>query len=111
RAEHDLEDMRASLGRAEHLGAAVEVGEPDAAEALVELLRIERVDLLPVALEALDPRVQRERVVPAQVLDVDDFEPRVLHGDDGLGEARDPAAGKDVLADEEFGGSHADVTD
>src|SRR5438105_103782 len=66
--EYDLEEMRAAHGRAEHLGAAVEVYAPDAAEALVELLRVEAADRLPVAVEALGPHVERERVVTAQVL-------------------------------------------
>src|SRR5437773_1610108 len=38
--EHDLEQVRVPLGRAEHLGAAVQVDAPDAAEALVEALRM-----------------------------------------------------------------------
>src|SRR5713226_4064351 len=49
--EHDLEEMRAPRGRTEHLGAAVEIHAPDAPEALVELLRIERADLVPMAVE------------------------------------------------------------
>src|SRR5919204_3878866 len=109
--EHDLEEMRAPGGGAEHLGAAVEVNAPDAAEALVEALRIERADLLPVAVEALGPHVQGERVVAPQVLDVQHFQSRALHLDDDVGEARDPAAGKDVLTDEVVGLEVADVTD
>src|SRR2546421_1453372 len=35
--EHDLEEMRDAVRRAEHLGAAVEIDAPDAPEALVEL--------------------------------------------------------------------------
>src|SRR5262245_33154022 len=54
-AEHDLEQVRAAVRRAEHLGAAVEVQAPDAAEALVEAARLERADLVPVAVEALGP--------------------------------------------------------
>src|SRR5258706_16358601 len=68
--ERDLEEVRAPDARAEHLGAAVQVSAPDAAEALVEARRVESVDLLPVAVEALAPGVEREGVVPAQVLDV-----------------------------------------
>src|SRR5512134_1395413 len=49
--EHDLEQVRVALRRAEHLGAAVQVHPPDAAEALVELPRVERADLLPVGIE------------------------------------------------------------
>src|SRR3954469_13112436 len=41
--EDDLEEMRRPGGRAEHLGAAVQVDAPDAAEALVEALRIHGV--------------------------------------------------------------------
>src|SRR5215510_4689556 len=63
--EHDLEKVGAAPRRAEHLGAAVEVHAPDAPEALVEALRVERADALPVAVEALGPHVQRERVVAA----------------------------------------------
>src|SRR5207244_6525700 len=39
--EHDLEKMREAPGRAEHLGAAVEIHAPDAPEALVELPGVE----------------------------------------------------------------------
>src|SRR5262245_31272874 len=77
--EHDLEEVRAARGRAEHLGAAVQVHAPDAAEALVEALRVERADALPVAVEALGPHVERQRVVPAQVLDVEHLESRLFH--------------------------------
>src|ERR1700694_524117 len=103
--------MRVSLGRAEHLGAAVQVDAPDAAEALVEAPRIERADALPVAVEALAPGVEGQRVVPAQVLDVEHFEPGALHLDDGIGEARDPAAGEHVLADEKLGVEVSDMAD
>src|SRR3989442_419534 len=109
--EHDLEQVRVALGRAEHLGAAVEIDPPDAAEALVEALRIELADPLPVAVEALAPRVERERVVAAQVLDVQHFEAGALHLDDGIGKARDPAAWKHVAADEELGLEMPDVAD
>src|SRR5690242_2050309 len=110
-AEHDLEEMRVAGRRAEHLGAAVEVDAPDAPEALVEALRVERLDARPVLVEALAPRVERERVVPAQVLDVEHLEPGLLHLDDHVGEAGDPAAGEDVLADEVVGLEVADVAD
>ncbi len=73
--------------------------------------RVERVDLVPVALEALGPGVQGQGVVPAQILDVDDLQPAVLHGGDGLRQARDPAAREDVLADVELGVAHANVAD
>src|SRR5688500_15802136 len=109
--EHDLEEMRAPDARAEHLRAAVEVHAPDAPEALVELLRIERPDLVPVSVEALGPDVERERVVAAQVLDVEDFQPGLLHLDDRVGEARDPSAGEHVFADEEVGVVVPDVAD
>src|SRR6185436_8309205 len=55
--EDDLEQVRAPRRRAEHLGAAVEVYAPDAAEALVEAHRVERADLVPVAVEAFGPDV------------------------------------------------------
>src|SRR2546425_3929986 len=109
--EHDLEKMREPPGRAEHLGAAVEIHAPDAAEALVELPGIERADPLPVAVEALGPDIQRERVVPAQVLHIEDLEPGLLHLDHHVGEARDPAAREHVLADEVVGLVVADVAD
>src|SRR2546427_4571759 len=109
--KHDLEQVRVPLGRAEHLGAAVQVDAPDPAEALVEALRIERADPLPVAVEALAPRVERERVVSAQVLDVQHFEASALHLDDGVGEARDPAARENVFADEKLGLEMPDVAD
>src|SRR3990170_4091669 len=53
--EHDLKEVRVALRRAEHLRAAVQVDAPDAPEALVELLRVERADALPVPVEALAP--------------------------------------------------------
>src|SRR5262245_19342652 len=109
--EHDLEEMGAADPRAEHLGAAVQVGPPDAAEALVEALRVEGADLLPVRIEALAPGVERERVVTAQVLDVEYLEAGLFHLDDHVGEARDPAAGEDVLADEVVGLGVADMAD
>src|SRR6266851_239486 len=109
--EHDLEQVRVPLGRAEHLGAAVQVDAPHPAEALVEALRIELANALPVAVEALAPRVERERVVAAQVLDVQHLEAGALHLNDGLGKARDPAAREDVLADEKFGLEMPDVAD
>src|SRR3989442_1272558 len=109
--EHDLEEVQAALRQAEYLGAAVQVDAPDPAEALVEALRIERADPLPIAVEALAPRVERERVVSAQVLDVQHFEAGALHLDDGVGEARDPAAREDVLADEKLGLEMPDVAD
>jgi hypothetical protein len=49
--------------------------------------------------------------VPPQVLDVDDLEAVALHGGDRLGEARDPAAGEHVFADEELGVPLAHVAD
>src|SRR5438067_10791350 len=109
--EHDLEELRVARARAEHLGAAVEVHAPDAPEALVKAPRIERVDLLPVAVEALGPDIERERVVAPQVFDIEHFQPRVLHLHDDIGEARDPAAGEDVLADEVIGLEAPDVSD
>src|SRR5688572_26374014 len=109
--EHDLEKVRAAGRRAEHLGAAVEIDAPDAPEAIVEARRVERADPLPVALEALGPDVEGQRVMPAQVLDVENLEPALLHLDDHVGEARDPAAGEHVLADEEIGIEAPDVAD
>src|SRR6185503_18505209 len=67
--EDHLEEVRAPGGRAEHLGAAVEIDAPDAPEALVEALRVERPDALPVAVETFGPHVEGQRVVPAQVLE------------------------------------------
>ena len=62
--------------------------------------------------EALGPGVERERVVAAQVLDVEHLEAAALH------RRRSPRArlgiqppGKHVLADEELGVAHADVAD
>src|SRR6185295_13648035 len=109
--EHHLEEMRAAARRAEHLGAAIEVHAPDAPEALVEAPRVERPDLVPVLVEALGPDVERERVVAAQVLDVQHLEAGFLHLDDDVGEARDPAAREDVLADEIVGVEMSDVAD
>src|SRR5436309_3527717 len=69
-AHQDLEQMRAAVPGAEHLRARPQVRAPDAAEPLVEALRIERLDLLPARVEALRPRVERVRVVAAQILDI-----------------------------------------
>src|SRR6266581_1744226 len=110
-AHHDLEEVRLALGRAEHLGAGPEIGAPDAAEFLVELAGVEPVDAFPIAVEALRPVIQRQRVVAAQVLDVHDLQAAALAPVDRLGEARDPAAGEDVLAYPELGVPHADVAD
>src|SRR5438445_13814919 len=106
-----MEEVQAALRQTEYLGAAVEIDPPDAAEALVEALRIERADPLPIAVEALRPGVERERVVAAQVLDVQHFEAGALHLDDGIGKARDPAAWKHVAADEELRLEASDVAD
>src|SRR2546429_8726317 len=77
--EHDLEQVRVPLGRAEHLGAAVQVDAPDPAEALVEALRIELANAVPISVEALRPGVERERVVAAQGLDVQHLQAGALH--------------------------------
>src|SRR2546430_11271001 len=74
--EHDLEKMREPPMRAEHLGAAIQVHAPDAAEALVEFLRIERADPLPVAVQTLGPHGARHRVVPGPSLDAPGLESR-----------------------------------
>src|SRR5213594_2470540 len=88
-AHDDLEEVRLAVRRAEHLRAGPEIGAPDAAEFLVEPFRVELVDPFPVAIEALGPVVERERVVAAQVLDVDHFQPAALAPVDRLREARD----------------------
>src|SRR5882672_7080383 len=110
-AHHDLEEVGLALGRAEHLGARPEVGAPDAPEFLVELPGIEPVDSFPVAVEAPRPVIQSQRVVAPEVFDVHDLQPAALAPVDRLGEAGDPAAGEDVLADPELGVAHADVAD
>src|SRR2546423_4544592 len=56
--EHDLEKMCVPGARAEHLGATVEVDAPDAAEALVEALRVDGADPVPGPGEALGPAAQ-----------------------------------------------------
>src|SRR4051812_9912716 len=109
--EHHLEEVRAPARAAEHLGAAIQVDAPDAPEALVESLRIDGADLVPVAVEALAPCIERERVMPAQIFYIQHLEARPFHLDDHVGEARDPAAGEHVLADEVIGLEMADVTD
>src|SRR3954471_16847037 len=101
--EHDLEEAGVAARGAEHFRAAVQVDAPDAAEALVEALRVEGADALPVAVEALGPMVERDRVMPAQVLDVEHLQAGLLHLAHRVGEARDPAAGEHVLADEVIG--------
>src|SRR3989475_13335979 len=108
-AHHDLEEVRLAMGGAEHLGARPEVGPPDSAEPLVEFPGIELVHPLPITVEAPRPVVERERVVAAQVLDVHDFQPAALAPVDRLGKARDPAAGKDVLAYPELGVADAEI--
>src|SRR5438445_9509038 len=91
-AHHDLEEVRLAVGRPEHLRAGPEIAAPDAPESLVEPFRFELVHLVPVAIEAQRPVVERKRVVAAQVLDVDHLQPAALAPVDRLGEARDPAA-------------------
>ncbi len=49
--------------------------------------------------------------MPAEILDVDDFEAGVLHRGDHVREARNPAAGKHVPANVELGVAPADVAD
>src|SRR6267378_762029 len=110
-AHHDLEEVRLAAGGAEHLGARPEVGTPDAPELLVEFAWIELVHPLPITVEAPRPVVERQRVVAPQVLDVHDLQSAALAPVDRLGEARDPAAGEDVLAYPELGVAHADVAD
>src|SRR5213083_1483871 len=110
-AHYDLEEVRLAVGGAEHLGARPEVSPPDSAEPLVELPGIELVHALPIAVEALRPVVERQRVVAPQVLDVHDLQSAALAPVDRLGEAGDPAAGEDVLAYPELGVAHADVAD
>src|SRR5258708_23232918 len=110
-AEHDLEQVRSQTWRAKHFGTGIQIGAPYAAKVFAEFRRIERPDLVPVAVEALGPGIQRQRIVTAQVLDVDDLEPTLLHDNDGFRQARDPAAGKHVLADVELGVAHADMAD
>src|SRR5712692_1976476 len=110
-AHYDLEEVRLAVGGAEHLCARPEVSPPDSAESLVELPGIELVHPLPIAVEALRPVVERQRVVAPQVLDVHDLQSAALAPVDRLGEAGDPAAGEDVLAYPELGVAHADVAD
>src|SRR5437879_2855291 len=110
-AHYDLEEVRLAVGGAEHLGARPEVSPPDSAEPLVEPSGIELVHPLPIAVEALRPVVERQRVVASQVFDVHHLEPAALAPVDRLGEARDPAPREDVLADPELGVAHSDVTD
>src|SRR5258707_5252459 len=110
-ADYDLEEVRLAMGGAEHLGARPEVGPPDSAEPLVEFPGIELVHPLPIAVEAPRPVVERQRVVAPQVLDVHDLQPAALAPVDRCGEAGNPAAGEDVLADPELGVSNADVAD
>ena len=103
--------MRLLVRRAKHLGTPDKIGTPDPPEALVELDRIERVNLRPRAVETLGPNVERECVVPAKILDVHDLEPMVFHRDDNVGEARNPATGKHVLADKKLSFAATDVAD
>src|SRR5882762_8677453 len=105
-AHHDLEEVRLAVGGAEHLGARPQVGAPDASEPLVELAGVELAHLLPVAVEAPRPVVERERVVAPQVLDVHDLQAAALAPVYRLGETGDPAAGEDVLADPELRVAH-----
>src|SRR6266545_6707915 len=77
-AHHDLEEVRLAVRRAEHLGAGPEIGAPDAAEFLVEPFRVELLHLVPVAVEAQRPVVERQRVVAAQILDVHHLQPAAL---------------------------------
>src|SRR4029077_9967480 len=51
-AEHDLEQVRARVRGPEHLSARNEIGTPHAPETLIEPPGVQRVDLVPVAVEA-----------------------------------------------------------
>src|SRR5882672_5141941 len=110
-AHDDLEQVGLTHGRAEHLGAGPEIRPPDTAELLVELAGVEPLHPFPVLVEAPRPVVERERVVAPQVLDVDNLQAAALAPVDRLGEAGNPAAREDVLADPELGVTHADVAD
>src|SRR6516162_5921882 len=110
-AERDLEEMRLLFRRAKHLCAADQISPPDAPEPFIESRGIERLDARPVPIEAFGPDIERERVVPAQVLDVDHFQSAGLHHDDDIGKARNPSTRKDVLPDEELGIAPADMAD
>src|SRR5262249_47658225 len=110
-AEHDLKEMGARVRGTEHFRTRYQIRAPHPAKTLVEPARIESLDLFPVAVEALGPRVQRVRIMAAQILDVDNLQTAVLHCVEGFGEARDPAAREHVLADVELGVARADVAD
>src|SRR6266852_7775415 len=58
-AHHDLEEVCLAVGRAEHLRAGPEIAAPDAPELFVEPFRVELVHLVPVAVEAQRPVVER----------------------------------------------------
>ena len=73
-AEDDLEEIGLPAGGPEHLRAADEIGAPDAQKAFVETFRVHRLDGWPVGLEFFCPGVQRQRVVAAQVFNVQDFQ-------------------------------------
>src|SRR5438067_3135410 len=103
--------MRAFFGRTKHLGAAQKIRAPDAPETLVELDRVECVNTFPVSIEALRPGVQRQRIVAAQIFNVDNLEAGILHQRNRIGEARYPATGENVVTDEEFRFAASDVAD
>src|SRR5437868_1401712 len=103
--------MGSLIERTEHLGATDKIGAPNPPESLVEFGRIQRVNTLPIAVEALHPGIERQRIVTAQVFDVENLETAVLHQRDRVGETRNPTTGEHVIADEEFGFAAPDVAD
>src|SRR2546428_5307765 len=100
-ADEDLEQVGVAVFGTEHFRARPQIRAPLASKALIETLGVKRVDVIPMAVEAFGPGVERKRVVPAQVLDVDHLQAALLHRLDHLRETGDPASGEDVAADVE----------
>src|ERR1700751_4812913 len=70
-AHQHLKKIGLCVWRPEHLCARPQVRAPRPAKSLVEASRIERLHLRPVTVEPFRPRVERERVVATQILDVE----------------------------------------
>src|SRR5512133_837344 len=95
--------------RAEHFGAPYQVGSPHPVKAFIKTLRVKCPDRLPLRFKTPGPLVQCQGIVAAQVLNIKHLEPAALHLDDHLGQAGNPAAWKDVLADEQVGLARSDM--
>ena len=69
------------------------------------------MNALPIAIEALGPCIERQRVMPAKIFDVENLEPGVFHQRNRIGETWNPTAGKNIISNKELGFTTPDVAD